>query len=112
MWMTVISVSIPEIMEMEIDALVKRGYYDNRSEIFREALRNLFASNQTLRISAVVELYQEGRISLGKAAEMAGLSIEEMKEILDSQNVIFERGPTDQKELEEQVEQMKKRMKK
>ena len=64
--MTVVSVSIPEILEMEIDALVKRGYYDNKSEIFREALRFLFTNNQTLRLSAVVELYQEGRISLGK----------------------------------------------
>lgn len=109
--MTVVSVSIPEILEMEIDALVKRGYYDNKSEIFREALRNLFASNQTLRISAVVELYQDGRISLGKAAEMAGLSIEEMKEVLASQNVTIERGPADVQEMEEQVEQLKKRMK-
>jgi len=109
--MTVVSVSIPEILEMEIDALIKRGYYDNKSEIFREAIRGLFANNQTLRISAVVELYQDRRISLGKAAEMAGLTIEEMKEIFASQDVIFERGPSDNEEMEEQVEQMKKRTK-
>jgi predicted HTH domain antitoxin len=108
---TVVSVSIPEILEMEIDALVKRGYYNNKSEIFREALRNLFATNQTLRTSAVVELYQEGRISLGKAAEMAGLCIEEMKEVLASQNITIDRGPADIQEMEKQVEQMKKRMK-
>jgi len=108
---TVVSVSIPEILEMEINALVKRGYYDNKSEIFREALRNLFATNQTLRTSAVVELYQEGRISLGKAAEMAGLCIEEMKEVLASQNITIDRGSANVQEMEKQVEQMKKRMK-
>jgi len=110
--MTVVSVSIPEILEMEINALVKRGYYDNKSEIFREALRGLFANNHTLRISAVVELYQEGSISLGKAAEIAGLSIEEMKEIFASHEITFERGPLDSEEMEKQVGRLKKRMKK
>ena len=32
--MTVISINVPKIMEDEIKALIKRGYYDNKSEIF------------------------------------------------------------------------------
>ena len=59
--MTVISINVPKIMDEEIDALIKRGYYDNKSEIFREAIRELFAKNQNLRISAVVELYEQGK---------------------------------------------------
>jgi len=108
--MTVISINVPKIMDEEIDALVKRGYYDNKSEIFREAIRELFAQNQNLRISAVVELYEQGKISLGKAAEIAGLSIEEMKEIFASQKVTVERGPSDKKELKKEVGRLKKRM--
>ncbi len=40
-----------------------------------------------LRLLAALELYREGRISLGKAAEMAGLSLREFLYELRTRNI-------------------------
>jgi len=40
-----------------------------------------------VRLYLAIELYREGKVSLGKAAEIAGVSKWEMMEILASKNV-------------------------
>lgn len=45
------------------------------------------------------ELYKEEKISLGKACEIAGLSYEEMKELLIKKNVGIRRGSESLTEL-------------
>ena len=45
------------------------------------------------------ELYKEERISLGKACEIAGLSYEEMKELLIKNNIDIRRGSASLEEL-------------
>lgn len=80
--MPVESFSIPEIMKDEISALIKAGIYSSRSDIAREAFRCLLEHNPELRVNAAVEMYNEGKISLGRAAEVAGLDFEAFKEAL------------------------------
>ena len=104
--MTVVSVSIPLILDEELKALVRTGYYENKSEIFRTALREFLANNRTLRISIALEMYKANEATFAKAADIAGVPYEEMKEIFWEYGVEFERGPANVKELLEEVEEL------
>ena len=42
---------------------------------------------KVVRLYLAIELYREGKVSLGKAAEIAGVSKWEMMEILASRNI-------------------------
>lgn len=76
------SYSLPQLMEKEINALVKAGYYSSKSDVVKDALRAFIESRRNLRIAAAVELYKGGEVTLGKAAEMADLGIIEFKDRL------------------------------
>ena len=78
------SYNLPELMKMEINALVKAGYYSSKSDVVKDALRTFLYSKRSLRLAAAFELYKDGAVSLGKAAEIADVGIVEFKEILAS----------------------------
>ncbi len=78
------SYSLPELVKKEIGALVKAGYYSSKSDVVKDALRTFLYSKKNLRLAAAVELYKEGEVTLGKAAEIADVGIIEFKEILVS----------------------------
>ena len=75
------------IVEKEIDALIKRGYYTNRAEFVEDAISAFFELRKEMKIAAVVELYKKEELSISKAAELAGLNIEEMKTVLADKGV-------------------------
>lgn len=76
------SYSLPKLIEDEIDALIDAGYYSSKSDVVKDALRTLLEIKANLRIAASVEMYKKGRVSIGKAAELAGMSVIEFKEVL------------------------------
>jgi len=78
------SYNLPELVKKEISALVKAGYYSSKSDVVKDALRTFLGSKRNLRMAAAVELYKEGEVSLGKAAEIADIGIIEFKEMLAS----------------------------
>jgi predicted HTH domain antitoxin len=77
-------------MEAEIEAVIKAGYYSSKSEVVKDALRLLFETRKELKVASAVELYKNGEISLGKAAEIAGVTIVEFKELLASKSIYRE----------------------
>lgn len=79
--------SLPKVMEKEIDALVKTGYYSSKSDVVKDALRIMMRTRPELRIAIAVELFKSGNFSLGKAAELSGLTIEEFKETLKARGI-------------------------
>jgi len=83
-----VSITLPQKMNEEINAIIKAGYYDNRSELIREALRVFFAQKAEIRLVAALELYKEGKITISRAAEIAGLPFDSMKTILEDENLI------------------------
>ena len=91
------SVSLPDILSNEVEALVKAGYYSSKSDVIKDALRNLLESKPKLRISSAVEIYQLGKASLAKCAEIAEVSTVEFKEILAERGIIREIASTDLK---------------
>lgn len=76
------SYSLPRLIEDEIDALIDAGYYSSKSDVVKDALRTLLEIKANLRIAASVEMYKKGKVSIGKAAELAGMSVIEFKEVL------------------------------
>jgi predicted HTH domain antitoxin len=77
-------------MEAEIEAVIKAGYYSSKSEVVKDALRLLFEMKRELKIASAVELYKSGEISLGKAAEIAGITVLEFKELLANRGIYRE----------------------
>lgn len=73
---SVVSVDVPE----ELARIMRVGEAELPRKI-REAL--------------AIELYREELVSLGKAAEIAGLSVAEMMEVLATREVPLNYGPTD-----------------
>lgn len=69
-------------LQWEIDQLVKTELFPDKQAVLRSALRALYAAQPMLKRQMVIRLYTAGEIGLGKAAEMLGVSAEEMKDIL------------------------------
>ena len=92
------SFSLPKIVEAEIEAVIRAGYYSSKSEVVKDALRLLFETRKELKIASAVEMYINGEISLGKAAEIAGVSVIEFKEMLASRGIYreLEAGSTEE----------------
>ena len=79
--------SIPLIYEEEIEGAVAAGYYSNKSEVVRDALREFFESKKNVRVASAVEMFKKGRITLARASELAGLNLVEFKETLKERGI-------------------------
>lgn len=63
-----------------------------------DAIRTLLAARPDIRLASACRLYEQSEISLGKAAELAGMDIVSFKTKLhelgvDRMDLIFEAGP-------------------
>ncbi len=68
------TLSFSDNMSMEIEASVKTGSYTSQSDVVRDAMKCLFEHHPELRINVAMGLYKEGKISIGRAAEIAEMS--------------------------------------
>lgn len=96
--------ALPMIMEKEIMALIRYGYYGSIDEAVRDAFRTLLNAKPDLRTVAAIELYKEREVSLAKAAEIAGVTTIEFKDILADRGIKREAGSRTVEELEKGVE--------
>lgn len=80
-------------LQWEIDQLVKTDLFPDEQAVLRSALRALYISQPMLKRQMVIRVYTAGEISLGKAAEMLGVSTEEMKDILRENDAEIHLGP-------------------
>ena len=79
--------SLPKIMEMEISALVRSGYYSSKSDVAKDAFRTLFGVKKQLKVACAVELYKSEEVSLTRAAEIAEIDVESFKVILKDRGI-------------------------
>ncbi|KAF5434378.1 MAG: UPF0175 family protein [Methanophagales archaeon] len=94
----------PTIVEKEIRALIKYGYYSSFDEAVKDAFSTLLNAKPDLRIAAVVELYKVGKVSLDKAVEIAVVTTIEFKDILADRGIKMEVGSRSAAEWEWGVE--------
>ena len=102
------SYSIPKIYEEEIEGVIDAGYYSNKSEVVREALRLFFEQKQMLRIAAAVEMLKKGKVTLARAAELAGVTSFEFKEALAERGIKIASLKKGSKEMQRQMKLMEK----
>ncbi len=88
--------------------LVKAGIYQSEDEVNRDGLRHLLRARPDLRIKVAIHRYQTEDISLGKAAELAGVSWEQMREILLEHDIQPRLGPETVEEIEEEIQVLRK----
>ena len=79
--------SLPKVIEMEISALVRAGYYSSKSDVAKDAFRTLLDTKKSLKLACAVELYRNGEVSLTKATEIAERDIEGFKAILKDRGI-------------------------
>ena len=79
--------------EWEIARLVRPRLFPHEGAVLRSALRALFEAQPEVRRQMVIRAYTVGELSIGKAAEMMGVSHEKMKEILTECGAGIHLGP-------------------
>ena len=94
--MKVLTLRVPEDVLEKIDEIAKREGKD-RSEVIRELLR---IGLRDKLIEEALRAYKEGKVSMWKAAEMAGVSLWEFVEILREKGIEIQYGL---RELEEDL---------
>ncbi len=75
------------VLDKEINSLLKIGFYKSRDEVISDAIRNLLLNNRPLRLELAIDLYKSDDISLGRAAEIAGIDRWQFQEILNERQI-------------------------
>ncbi len=93
-----------DVIKEWIDSLIRAGYYKDKENLQDEAFRTLLEVKPELRTEVAIELYKSEKISLSRAAEITGVSLEGIKTILKSRGIKVEVHPPSEDELEEGIE--------
>lgn len=96
--------TLPDDLHQLIEGSIAAGVFENKSDAIRHALRDYFLENEDERIAAVIRLYEEGNISLGKAARLAGVSRSDMVDILQAHDVEIQLGPVDMADATHEID--------
>lgn len=78
---------------LNIKGLVDAGLYKSEDEVIHDAIEYLLQAHPDYRLKIAMYRYQNEDISLGKAAEIAGVSMETMKRFLMKNGIRPELGP-------------------
>jgi len=89
--------------------LVALGLYGNEQDVIDDGIRHILRSHPEYKIEIAVKKYKHEEVSLGKAADIAGISLEDMKELLRTRGVAL-KGLESMKEIQEDIEQARKAM--
>ncbi len=96
----------PENISEELDILVKKGYYPSKSDLLRDAFRALLNTKAELRISLAIELYLKEKVSLARAAELAGMTTIEFKEIMAGRGIMRKTEGKSVKEIDKKLKKL------
>lgn len=81
-------------LTIQVQDLVETQVYETEEQVVQEALRYLLLERPDLRILVAIRRYRtDPALSLAKAAALAGVSMERMKEILERYGVPLRLGP-------------------
>ena len=85
-------------------ALVEAGLYPDEQSVIREAMRVLWQEHPQLRVEWAVYQYQTHDISVAKAAALANVSFDRMKELLIQRGIQPRLGPETLDEAHQELE--------
>ena len=99
------TVEIKGEFETRIKRLIDAGLYNNIAEAVRDGLRHLIKDYDEKEIA--IGLYRQEKISIAKAASIAGLSPISMKKLLIERGINPRLGVEGVRELNEDYEALK-----
>lgn len=88
----------------EVRDFVEARLYESEAEVIRDALRHLLRARPEARIQLAVYRYQNEDLSLARAAELAGVSWAQMREILLEKGISPKLGPETVAEAEKEAQ--------
>jgi predicted HTH domain antitoxin len=95
-------------MLVNIRDLVDADLYPDEESVVRDALRSLLRTRPEMRLELAVRRYEADEdLSLAKAASIAGVSFDQMKEILRERGVPLRLGPASVEEAQIEVAELK-----
>ncbi len=95
-------------MLVSIRDLVDADLYPDEESVIRDALRLLLRTRPEMRLELAVRRYEvEEDLSLAKAASIAGVSFDQMKEILQERGIPLRLGPVSVQEAQAEVAEVK-----
>ena len=74
------------IVKEGLEVLIPK-YFKGKDNFIEEAFRAILRSNPGLRVNVAIDLYLKEKISLAKAAELAGVTTIEFKDILAERGI-------------------------
>jgi predicted HTH domain antitoxin len=89
---------------------VAAGLYEDDEAVVQDAVRALLTEKPQLRLEVAIHRYRTEDLSLAKAAELAGVSWQRMREILLSRGVQPRLGPDSEEEALEEVEALRRHL--
>lgn len=87
---------------------VLAGLYEDENAVVQDAVRALLSERPQLRLEVAIHRYRAEEISLAKAAALAGVSWERMREILISRGMQPRLGPETEEEAYEEIRAMER----
>lgn len=98
--------ALPYDIRLELDAITKIGYYKSEEEFIRDAINTILSARMDLRILIAIKLYEEDKVSLGKASEIARTDYETMKKLLLEKGIKIRRGSESVEEMERKAKRL------
>jgi predicted HTH domain antitoxin len=88
---------------IRVEDLIEAGVYESESQAVGEALRHLLQDRPELRLQVALYRYRtDEELTLARAAAIAGVSLERMKELLDRHGITPRLGPQTIQEAREE----------
>ena len=87
MSVTTDSLQLPGFLQEQITAAQEAGLYASEAELIADAVRTFLAARPDVRLATACRLYEQGKISLGKAAVLAALDVERLKQALAERGI-------------------------
>jgi predicted RNase H-like HicB family nuclease/predicted HTH domain antitoxin len=76
------------VLKEGMEGLIRGGHYKDREALLEGAFRTLLEVKPSIRTEMAIELYKSEKISLSRAAEIAGTSFEGFKNILEIKGIV------------------------
>jgi len=89
---------------LKLQDFVEARLYESEEDLIQDALRHLLRNRPDLRIQLAIHRYQSEDLSLAKAADLAGVSWAQMRDIMLERGIEYHLGPETLTEAEAEVE--------
>jgi len=87
MSVSAMSLHLPKLLQEQVAAAREAGFYASETELIADAVRMLLVARPDVRLITACRLYEHGTVSLGKAAELAGVDVTSFKRALNERGI-------------------------